>query len=89
MGKDKKDRALYDAVKRGDASAVARLLEQGANPDAPVGKRGMTSMERAAGLKTRDIEKLLLARGGTLHKASTLRKNLGLCFYSLSSRRRH
>ena len=68
----KKDRTLYDAVKKGDAATVSKLLESGANPDAPVGKRGMTSMQRAAALPTRDIEKLLQTKGGTLHRSSTL-----------------
>ena len=41
MGKDKKlDRKLYDAVKAGKTDTVKALLEKGANPNAPVGKKG-------------------------------------------------
>ena len=63
---------LYDAVKKGDSLSVTKLLAEGANPDAPVGKKGLTSMARATALPTRDIEKLLQAGGGTLHSKSTL-----------------
>lgn len=74
MASKKKDRALYDAVKKSDADHVARLLQEGANPDSPVGKKGMTAMQRAVALPTRDIEKLLQAKGGTLFSTSTLRR---------------
>ena len=35
---------------------VHRYLREGADPDAPVGKNGMTSMARAAVLKDRQVE---------------------------------
>ena len=72
MGKDKKkDRKLYDAVKSSNLSLVEQLLAEGADPDAPVGKKGMTSMHRAATLATHDIEDVLLRNGGTMiHKPS-------------------
>nr|BAG55493.1 protein tyrosine kinase [Monosiga ovata] len=75
MGKDrKKDRKLYDAVKANDVGRVKDLLQQGADPDAPVGKKGLTSMHRAAVLAHRDIETLLQTHGGTLIRSSTLAK---------------
>lgn len=73
MASKKKDRALYDAVKKSDTIQVTRLLEEGANPDSPVGKKGMTAMQRAVALPTRDIERMLQAKGGTLFSTSTLR----------------
>ena len=36
----------YDAAKAGDAAKVTELLAAGANPNAPVGKKGMTAMHR-------------------------------------------
>ena len=41
------DRQLYDAVKREKVQEVERLLKEGANPNAPVGKKGMTPLARA------------------------------------------
>lgn len=67
-----KDRKLYDAVKKSDNAKVMKLLEEGANPNSPVGKNGMTSMARAVQLPARDIERVLLSKGGTLHRTSTL-----------------
>jgi hypothetical protein len=42
---------------------VHRYLREGADPDAPVGKNGMTSMARAAGLKDRQVEIALVSVG--------------------------
>ncbi len=36
----KLNRSLYDAVKRGQVQQAQRYLEQGADPNAPVGKGG-------------------------------------------------
>eukprot|EP00048_Salpingoeca_helianthica_P009155 m.131312 g.131312 ORF g.131312 m.131312 type:complete len:769 (-) comp14792_c0_seq8:37-2343(-) len=41
------DRRLYDAVKAGNAELVQKLLQGGANPHAPVGKKKMTALDRA------------------------------------------
>lgn len=40
---------------------VHRYLREGADPDAPVGKNGMTSMARAAVLKDRQVEIALVS----------------------------
>jgi ankyrin repeat protein len=68
----KLDRKLYDAVKTGNVEHVRQFLDQGAQPNSPVGKKGMTAMERAAGGSNREIEQLLFASGGELHRTSTL-----------------
>ena len=68
----KLDRKLYDAVKAENVELVKKLLLEGANPNAPVGKKGMTAMERAVAHSNRDIEQLLLQSGGKLHSRSTL-----------------
>ena len=36
----KLDRSLYDAVKKGKVEEAQRLLEMGADPEAPVGRKG-------------------------------------------------
>eukprot|EP00043_Microstomoeca_roanoka_P016057 m.161736 g.161736 ORF g.161736 m.161736 type:complete len:939 (+) comp16381_c0_seq2:1676-4492(+) len=81
MGNDKKlDRKLYDAVKAGKYDTVKQLLDMGADPNAPVGKKGMTCMFRAVQKSHANIEELLMQRGGTLHSSSTLARGLQAMF---------
>jgi ankyrin repeat protein len=54
----------YDAVKAGDYATTAKLLDEGGNPNAPVGKKGITAMHRVAAAGNRKLELLLEARGG-------------------------
>jgi ankyrin repeat protein len=72
MGRKGLDRLLYDAVKKGDAAEVERLLLEGGNPNAPVGKKGMTCMTRAVLKKNLAIEKLLVEHKGIPDRRSTL-----------------
>lgn len=54
----------YDAVKAGDYAMTVKLLDDGANPNAPVGKKGITAMHRVAAASNRKLELLLESRGG-------------------------
>eukprot|EP00049_Salpingoeca_infusionum_P012682 m.233685 g.233685 ORF g.233685 m.233685 type:complete len:935 (-) comp15247_c0_seq1:450-3254(-) len=81
MGKEKTlDRKLYDAVKAGNHAAVEEYLSKGADPNAKVGKKGMSSMTRAAMKQDETLEDILHKKGGTLHSSSTLARKLQLMF---------
>ena len=57
---------------QGDQSTVKSLLALGGDPNAPVGKKGMTAMQRAAAQDDTFVEEALYRNGGTLHPSSTL-----------------
>eukprot|EP00039_Didymoeca_costata_P004846 m.76568 g.76568 ORF g.76568 m.76568 type:complete len:824 (+) comp12564_c0_seq1:193-2664(+) len=59
------DRALYDAVKQGNLRLVKGYLTAGANPNAVVGKKGLTAMHRATKRKkNEDLLAVLVEHGG-------------------------
>lgn len=59
------DRALYDAVKQGNVRLVKGYLTAGANPNAVVGKKGLTAMHRATKRKKNgELVAVLVEHGG-------------------------
>eukprot|EP00730_Choanoeca_flexa_P007003 TRINITY_DN12265_c0_g2_i9.p1 TRINITY_DN12265_c0_g2~~TRINITY_DN12265_c0_g2_i9.p1 ORF type:complete len:880 (+),score=275.69 TRINITY_DN12265_c0_g2_i9:255-2894(+) len=60
-----------DAVKKNNLKLVQKLVEAGANPNATVGKHGRNAMVRAAALKDRAIEELLISKGGVVHASNS------------------
>lgn len=64
------DRKMYDAVKANDFTSVKAMLTQGANPNAKVGKKGMTAMHRVAKVGNRKLELILEDYGGVKIKAA-------------------
>ena len=65
------DRRLVEAAKQGDAQAVSRLLEQGADADTPQGD-GATALHWAAHWNAVDTLDLLLDAGATVDAANDL-----------------
>lgn len=56
----------YDAVKAENLDKTSALLAAGGNPNAPVGKKGMTALERAAATENFELKRQLGASGHNL-----------------------
>lgn len=54
----------YNAVKAGDFKITEKLLAEGGDPNAPVGKKGITAMHRVASTGNRKLALLLESQGG-------------------------
>lgn len=63
---------LYAAARRGDVSAVAAVLDAGADPDGPGDDHGTTALTVAAFQGHVDVVRLLLARGADIDRSQPL-----------------
>ena len=65
------DRALLEAARKGDAPAVQKLLQQGADPNAAQGD-GLTALHFAAQTGSLEVTRVLLAGGAKVDAATRI-----------------